>query len=557
MSEYDRQFSLKILRMKFSNRNLSIRSCSGVVWENEILKMTALKGDVFSKVFFSSYGLPIDDGPGYWKINPEAHSTKSEEVIQTNFIGKSYGEIKASNDVFGDPKRGVRKKLAVRLLVSPKEEYYYSNFTEADCNFCKEVAKDFDTFCVEPLKSIDSLMSELGLCGYYLRYYTGYKQDATGKPIPEATEEELKEYLLKKYKAFHPDEIDEEDKPFRTTTHGIKYPNLDLHTKDISLDSYDATEKDYTVFNSKDELKIFDKYTTIHKIDNRFIDLIKGVSMNSCLDHHEKLIILEKQRRKFLEVWVTKMATKWFYSNMDYFNKDFDHNEKWIPFQRNIIEVFDSVDSAERRGRDGSFKMNILMIWWILRKNRNNIIKLWENMCVSIEKTLINNLCFGLQPLWGTGAYRLQYGGHDHGTIDWKPDAFNISYLKNLVELSRKHIESIIENHKILFGIESTNLSITHTEVSLWKHDRLLSRRLDDHIKNYRALTSSFEEMKIANSVLQRKVETQDELIKGLSEKLDNLIKFFYEFKESVPKEMIRLLLGTIEPLEQIKDKSL
>jgi hypothetical protein len=63
--------------------------------------------------------------------------------------------------------------------------------------------------------------------------------------------------------------------------------------------------------------------------------------------------------------------------------------------------------------------------------------------------------------------------------------------------------------------------------------------------------------MKIANSVLQRKVETQDELIKGLSEKLDNLIKFFYEFKESVPKEMIRLLLGTIEPLEQIKDKSL
>jgi hypothetical protein len=251
------------------------------------------------------------------------------------------------------------------------------------------------------------------------------------------------------------------------------------------------------------------------------------------------------------------MATKWFYSNMDYFNKDFDHNEKWIPFQRNIIEVFDSVDSAERRGRDGSFKMNILMIWWILRKNRNNIIKLWESMCVSIEKTLINNLCFGLQPLWGTGAYRLQYGGHDHGTIDWKPDAFNISYLKNLVELSRKHIESIIENHKILFGIESTNLSITHTEVSLWKHDRLLSRRLDDHIKNYRALTSSFEEMKIANSVLQRKVETQDELIKGLSEKLDNLIKFFYGFKESVPKEMIRLLLGTIEPLERIKDKPL
>lgn len=522
MSDYDRQFPYRDLQhtyfeysSKYSMRYAWIES---EVWENQILKLTARKGFVFSHIRFSSYGLPIKNERDTWVINPEAHSTKSEEVIKANFIGKNCGEIKASNDVFGDPKPGVRKKLVVVLSEIPKEKYHFSTFTEADCNFCKEVAKDFDENCVETLKPIDDLMIELGISDYYLKYYWNYKQDATGKPVYDATEDELYEYLTKMFKVLHP---------------------------------YDKLTDD----------KIYRKQRTVHDIDTP--DLIKNIII--CSDRKmlgaigfggEKLGILERQRRKFLEVWVIKMATKWFYSNMDYFNKDFDHNEKWIPFQRNIIEVFDSFDDLIKRNRQGLLKMNLLMIWWILRMKQYKIIKLWQSMCISIEKTLINNLCFGLQSILGTNwlAYRLQYGGHDHGTIDWKADAFNISYLKNLVELSRKHIESIIENHKILFGIETTNLSITHIEISLWKHDRLLSMRLDDHIKNYRALTTSFEEMKVANSALQRKVETQDELIKGLTEKLDNLVKFFYGFKEKAPKEMIRMLLGTIEPLERISN---
>lgn len=244
---------------------------------------------------------------------------------------------------------------------------------------------------------------------------------------------------------------------------------------------------------------------------------------------------------KLLTNWINYLGTKWFFNNMDFFNKDHLINENWNAFKSCIKYVWDSEKTA-------GFSNNIqLKAWFYMNDNTvktHEIISLWRSMYMDIDKTLVPNLD------WSFPRHYILDGRHD---IHYNPSIFNTAYLKNLIELSRKHIESIIDNRRIQLGIAQTELSITITQVQLWKHDKDLRKILDDHIKNYRALTVSFEDMKKANTTLQKKVENQDKLISELNEKLETLIKFFYGFKEHAPKEMLRLLMTTVEPLKAIE----
>lgn len=245
---------------------------------------------------------------------------------------------------------------------------------------------------------------------------------------------------------------------------------------------------------------------------------------------------------KLLNNWIYYLGTKWFFNNMDFFNKDHLINENWRAFKSCILAIW----SDERPAFCG-FSNNIQLKAWFYMNDKpgktHEIISKWRSMYMDIDKTIVPDLKWGfMDPAW-TGFH-------------YNPSTFNTAYLKNLVELSRKHIETIIDNRRIQLGIAQTELSITITQVQLWKHDKDLRKILDDHIKNYRALTVSFEDMKKANTTLQKKVENQDKLITELNEKLETLIKFFHGFKEHAPKEMLRLLMTTVEPLKSIESIS-
>lgn len=85
---------------------------SGEAWEGSTLSLTAPEGFYFSGVESVYYGNPQTE-------NAEGCSTTDIVAVSDAFIGKSYGEIPATNGVFGDPCPGVYKILKVSLYTLP------------------------------------------------------------------------------------------------------------------------------------------------------------------------------------------------------------------------------------------------------------------------------------------------------------------------------------------------------------------------------------------------------------------------------------------------------
>ncbi len=88
------------------------RTVSATVAENETLSLQAPSGSTFTSVVFASYGTPEGASQGW------CHSATSVARVTEAFIGRSSGQIQASNGVFGDPCYGTFKRLTVVLAYS-------------------------------------------------------------------------------------------------------------------------------------------------------------------------------------------------------------------------------------------------------------------------------------------------------------------------------------------------------------------------------------------------------------------------------------------------------
>lgn len=90
-----------------ANANEGVLEAS--VNEGQKLTLTAPLGSVFTTVLFASYGTPVGNTLG------KCHSSNSSDIVSEVFLGKNSGTISATNNVFGDPCRGVGKKLTVSI----------------------------------------------------------------------------------------------------------------------------------------------------------------------------------------------------------------------------------------------------------------------------------------------------------------------------------------------------------------------------------------------------------------------------------------------------------
>jgi len=108
---------------------------SALVKENGTLLLSAPKGTVIDEILFASYGTPVGYPNKYVKddldskkypnnfILGNCHAVNSKQIVSQLAIGKRTVEIKATNSVFGDPCRGIIKRLFVTASFTSIAEF--------------------------------------------------------------------------------------------------------------------------------------------------------------------------------------------------------------------------------------------------------------------------------------------------------------------------------------------------------------------------------------------------------------------------------------------------
>jgi len=89
----------------------------GTANENGVVNLSAPAETVFNYVNFASYGTP-GGTCGNFTINSSCHALTSQDVSETNLLGKNTANIPATNGVYGDPCVGTVKKLNVQASYS-------------------------------------------------------------------------------------------------------------------------------------------------------------------------------------------------------------------------------------------------------------------------------------------------------------------------------------------------------------------------------------------------------------------------------------------------------
>jgi len=234
--------------------------------------------------------------------------------------------------------------------------------------------------------------------------------------------------------------------------------------------------------------------------------------------------------------WILYQASQFFLKHFNYF--EIPTESDFLDF-RSVFTTF-LVDLLLKKKliEDGFFhflSLRYLTITWTPHGGENKVISLWKKMRMEIDKTMVPHFHYG-------------YGERIHGrdvniNIHYQPDVFSAAYLKNITELSKKHLETMIENQKIVFMTSLTNLDIEITQLSLSKYNVELKTIIDAHIVNYNEMKKSFENSQKAIKSMEGKMKIQDDLIKDLTTKYDRLVKFFESFKEEAPKYMLERLL--------------
>jgi hypothetical protein len=81
------------------------------------LRLQCDDGHVISEITFASYGTPSGGCLNFSKGN--CHASSTLDLVTEACVGNTKCAISVSNDVFGDPCRGVLKDLAVEAKCSP------------------------------------------------------------------------------------------------------------------------------------------------------------------------------------------------------------------------------------------------------------------------------------------------------------------------------------------------------------------------------------------------------------------------------------------------------
>ncbi|CAF0998374.1 unnamed protein product, partial [Rotaria magnacalcarata] len=103
----------------------------GNVGENFSVNLSCEQnGGVISQVDFASYGTSA--GACGQMQQGTCHAANSSEIIQRVCIGQKTCSIPATSDIFGDPCKGIPKRLLIQIQCNPPQNNTYYNFNYLD-----------------------------------------------------------------------------------------------------------------------------------------------------------------------------------------------------------------------------------------------------------------------------------------------------------------------------------------------------------------------------------------------------------------------------------------
>ncbi|CAF4122391.1 unnamed protein product, partial [Rotaria sordida] len=104
--------------------------CGNVGQDFSINLSCEQNGGVISKVDFASYG--TSSGACGQMKQGTCHAENSSEIVQRVCIGQKTCSVPATNDLFGDPCKGITKRLLIQIQCDPPQNNTYYNFTYLD-----------------------------------------------------------------------------------------------------------------------------------------------------------------------------------------------------------------------------------------------------------------------------------------------------------------------------------------------------------------------------------------------------------------------------------------
>jgi hypothetical protein len=285
--------------------------------------------------------------------------------------------------------------------------------------------------------------------------------------------------------------------------------------------------------------------------------------------HYDNLDYLEKEetiktkvkelfetRKQFIIQWIKYSASRFFHQEMEFFspakslgisrgneftNNNYDYyNSKLHSFRDIILKLFDNPKNQ------GFLNFNSLMFFLILYEDPYDeihfVIQLWFNMTIKLDFDILPdiNFFYARPP---TPDENMRYGFMGHKVeIKYNANDFNSSYLQNFTRFRMTKIEDTISNELTKLGFAQTNLSIINNDIEIWLENLELEKNLSIHLKNFKTFKSLFDNTNISYSVLDKKIETQDNLLSSLQSKINLLISFLNKIQTHTPKELHLLL---------------
>lgn len=262
----------------------------------------------------------------------------------------------------------------------------------------------------------------------------------------------------------------------------------------------------------------------------------KVVGDKQVLRYFKELAAFPHITMDLFDEWVLKVAAEFFFEEMDYFDGaaleakfaifDTRFGRACIPLRNNPeFSYFHRFFTRKGPNLEKSY-----------------ILALWKKMLLTVDRTALH--------IHDYYSIRINCAGdHDSDSVNLKHNipAFSAAYLKNVLELARKYLESVVEERRAAFQTAVTNYEIGWLRAQLLAEQERLAAQLADQRTQYDRMAGAFHETRTALSACQAKVVAQDALICDLSAKMDRLIAFFGHFKEEAPREMLRAVLDRSE----------
>lgn len=232
------------------------------------------------------------------------------------------------------------------------------------------------------------------------------------------------------------------------------------------------------------------------------------------------------------DAWVLKVAAEFFFEEMDYFDGaaleakfavfDTRFGRACIPLHYNPA-FSDFHIFLNRKGPNFE---------------KSYIFALWKKMLLTVDRTALH--------IHDRYYVRIHCAGDSDGdsvNLQHNIPTFSAGYLKNVLDLARKYLESVVEERRAAFQTAVTNYEIGRLRADLLAEQERLAAQLADQRTQYDRMAGAFHDTRVALGACQAKVVAQDALIRDLSGKMDRLIAFFGHFKEEAPREMLRAVL--------------